>query len=474
MVSLLISGIHIGRMATAGLLSCFLLMAGCSTLSTQRGFYKPITAELEKENYDGAVAAMEKARQEDKFAGKDRFLYYIDAGLLYHYAVSYDSSNARLNAAEQAADELYARSLSRAAASLLLNDNVLEYAGEDYEILYSNLIKTLNYLELGKFEDAFVEVRRANEKLNLLEQKYRDMANKYEQAKETDSIKVDIKYEAREVRFNNDAFARYLSMHMYAAEGKFDDARIDRDYLGAAFAEQPHIYDFPEPDVRFVPEDKNKTILSVIGLAGLAPVKEPLNLRLRTDKNLDLVQILYTNPWRKNTEYGHIPMKISEDYYFKFAIPVIVRRASNISRIRVLADGVFIGELQLLEDVAAVAGETFEAKRFLIYLRTVARAVAKGLITHRQKEKVDDGKAGGWLAKLAIDAVTDISENADLRSAQYLPGKIYVGDFEMAPGKYDLTIEFINPEGHVLGFKNIDDYIVSKTTLNMVEARLLK
>jgi len=456
------------------LLSCLLIVSGCSSLSTQKQFYEPITAELVENNYQSAIQGIEKAREDNKFTDKDRFLYYADAGMIYHYAADYDTSNIRLTEAEDAADELYTKSVSRAATSLLLNDNVLAYSGEDYEILYTNLIKTLNYLALDDFEGAFVEVRRANEKLNLLEQKYRDMARVFEEGKGDDTASVDIKYEAKKVRFNNDAFARYLSMHMYAAEGKMDDARIDHDYLRAAFNEQPHIYNFAMPDVRYITESGDKTILSVVGLAGLAPEKEALNLRLRTDKNLNLVQILYTDPWRKDSEYGHIPMKVTEDYYFKFAIPIIVDQPTNVSRIRVLAGDQYLGELQLIEDVGAVARETFQAKKSLIYLRTVARAVAKGLIAHRQKEKVDNGKAGGWLAKLAIDAVTDVSENADLRSVHYLPGRIYVGDFEIEPGTYNLTIEFIDLEGKILGFKNIDNYQVLKNGLNLIEAHMLK
>ncbi|MCX6836145.1 MAG: hypothetical protein NTW07_13655, partial [candidate division Zixibacteria bacterium] len=183
-------------------------------------------------------------------------------------------------------------------------------------------------------------------------------------------------------------------------------------------------------------------MLSVVALAGLSPVKQALELRIRTDKDLDLVQVMYTDPQLGETEYGHIPLDVSEDYYFDFAVPQLVDRPSQIARIEVYADGKYVGQLALLEDVGAVARETFEAKKSLIYLRSVARAIAKGLVAHKQKEKADTGGLGGWLKKAAIDVITDVTENADLRCARLLPGRIFVGDFVLAPGQYDLSVEF--------------------------------
>lgn len=326
--------------ATFLLLYLFLFFA-CGSVATKKAFYDPITAELQDNNFDAAVQKIENAKADNKYAKKDRFLYYVDAGLAYHYASHFDVSNQKLTQAEDAADELFTKSISRAAASLMLNDNVLEYAGEDYEILYTNLIKTLNYIAKGDFDDAFVEIRRANEKLNLLEHKYGEVSQRFDKGSLDDTVKVDINYRAKKIRFNNDAFARYLSMHMYSTEGKMDDARIDYDLLRSAFLEQPHIYDFDVPDIKYFSEDKE--ILSVVAFAGLAPVKEALNLRLRTDKDLDLVQVLYTDPERKDSEYGHLPISVSEDFYFKFSIPQIVSRPSYISRIRVFVDSELIG-----------------------------------------------------------------------------------------------------------------------------------
>ncbi len=411
---------------------------------------------------------LEAARDKNKYAQKDRLLYFIDAGMLNHYAQSYDASNAKLHLAEEAAEELFTKSVSRAAASLLLNDNVLEYSGEDYEVLYTNLIKALNYIALGAFDEAFVEIRRANLKLELLEQKYTDAAAQFHQGSPDDTDRVEIDYEVAKVRFHNDALGRYLSMHIYAADGKMDDARIDHDFLVQAFRSQSHIYNFAMPEVKYYSQDR--AILSVVGLVGLAPVKEALSLRIRTDKDLGLVQVLYDDPQNKGAEYGHLPVNVKADYYFKFAIPKIMPRPSLVSGIRVLANGKLIGELQLLEDVGKVAEETFAAKKSLIYIRTVARAIAKGLAAHKLKKKMDTGGLGGWLKKAAVDVGTDLIENADLRSSQFLPGTIYVGDIEIEPGMYDIVVEFYLADGSLAGATTYSGYEVVKNGLNLIEA----
>ncbi|MGB5105882.1 MAG: hypothetical protein WBP29_02930 [Candidatus Zixiibacteriota bacterium] len=458
-----------GRVHTALLLLISaILVSGCSSIATQTKFYEPIQESLRAGNYDVAVAKIEKAFAEGKYAEKDRFLYYLDAGLAYHYADSFAVSADLLNQAEIAADELFTKSISRAAASLLLNDNVLEYAGEDHEALYTNLFKALDYIELGRNEDAFVEIRRANLKLQNLEQKYFDAAQTFRSAAKSDSTQADLPYDIQPLRFSNSAFARYLSMHMYATATKFDDARIDYELLHEAFKTQPQIYDFRAPEIKYACRDK--AILSIVAMTGTSPVKNDLKLRIRTDKQLDLVQVMYDGAAASSAEYGHFLLPISEDYYFKFAIPVMSPGQSEVAAIRVTADGRPIGELQLIENVNRVAAEVFEPKKTLTYVRTVARAVVKGLAAHKLKEDIDeknDDALGSWLLRATVDVGADVLENADLRCSRLLPSYIYVADFELEPGAYDIEVEFANREGEIIDSYRMQKFPVAKSALNL-------
>ena len=447
---------------------------GCGSVRTRAGFYGSVSTDLGAQNYEGAVAKIETARADDQYGEKDRFLYYLDSGLVNHYAAHNEESNERLTLAEDAAEELFTKSVSRAAGSLLLNDNVLEYAGEDHEILYTNLIKAINYLRMDSFDDAFVEIRRTHEKLDLLEQKYAEAAGTLRRGviNGKGNERVDLDYKMDRVRFNNDAFARYLSMHIYAAEGKMDDAGIDFEMLRDAFDTQPHIYNFRLPEVRYRSEDR--ALLSIVALTGLAPVKEELSLRIRTDQNLKLVQILYDEPGRKDAEYGHIPFPVKADYYFKFAIPTIVPRPPHVARIKVYTGSKYLGSLELIEDVGQVALETFKSKRSLIYFRSIARAIVKGYAAHKLKERVDTGGVGGWLKKAAVDVGTEASEGADLRCSRLLPGRIYVGDFEIDEGMHDVRIEYLDDRGAVIDCRSIQGFEVRRDDFNLLESFLLR
>lgn len=441
-------------------------------MRTQKAFYEPITEELRRNEYDSVIVRLEEARETNKYGEKDRLIYFLDAGFARYYAGQYLGSVEKLKLADQAGEELYTRSISKAVLSMMLNDNALEYAGEDHELLYANLFNALNFIALDSFDAAFVEVRRANRKLDLLEQKYADASQQLNEGMARDSSKYRVNFEAKQVRFNNSAFVRYLSMHMYAADGKWDDARIDYEALQNAFLSQPHIYGFSPPEVRYAAD--SGALLSVVAMAGLAPVKEPFNLRLRTDKQLNLVQILFTGADGSESEYGHLPMPVGEDFYFKFAIPTLQQQPSTISRIVVAANGKSVGQLSLIEDVGAVAGETFEAKKSLIYLRTIARALAKGLANYKLKKKADTGGFGGWLKKAAIDVGTDLTENADLRCSRLLPGKIYVGDFAIAPGTYDISVEFYDSSNRLVRRTEMPGYTVLEHGLNLLQASALQ
>lgn len=451
-----------------------LVVSGCSSGINREKYYEPLEADLRSGNYAAAVSTIEQAREKGAYREKDRFLYYLDAGLAYHYASRFDSSNARLSVAEQAAEELFTKSISRGVlASTLLNDNVLEYPGEDYEVLYTNLIGALNYLELGQFDDAFVEIRRTNDKLNLLEQKYEDAAAKIAAQTREDTSGAYVQFQAQDVRFNSSAFARYLSMHIYAADGMYDDARIDHEAMLDAFTYQPNIYDFPPPAVEYAPEEG--AVLSVVGLIGLAPVKEPLNLRIRTDENLHLLTVIYDDQNPENTVFANYPLpKGIGDFYAKLSVPQFAPRPSEVAAIRVSSDGELLGQLQLIEDVSEVAAATFEARQSIILWRTVVRVVLKTLSASKVKNAIDDGGIAGWLGKLATDVVYDVSEQADLRCGSLLPGRILVGDFSVPAGKYNLTVDYLDKEGAVIESRHYSGVQVREGNFNLVRTFCLR
>ncbi len=158
----------------------------------------------------------------NEYADKDRVMLHLDKGIIFHYQDNYEESNKEFEAAEDAIEELYTKSISKGVFSFLLNDNSLAYDGEVYEDLYINIFKALNYLHLNDFDGAYVETRRRiTNKLKELDVKLNQQIN---QLNSSDDSKFEIS--SVNLDYYNNVLANYLSFLIFRAEGEFDDSRI--------------------------------------------------------------------------------------------------------------------------------------------------------------------------------------------------------------------------------------------------------
>jgi len=93
-------------------------------MRTSKGQYVGVMDKLRQQDYDACVVQIEESK--DKFyKEKEKVLFYLDMGMLYHYCGDYEQSNEFLTEAEHAIEDLYTKSVGKATASLLLNDNAL-------------------------------------------------------------------------------------------------------------------------------------------------------------------------------------------------------------------------------------------------------------------------------------------------------------------------------------------------------------
>lgn len=450
------------------ILLSFLIFIGCSNLRTRNAYKEELLTNIQNRNFQGSLQIIEN-NKDDCFPEKDRVLYHLYKGLILHYDKDFNASNFHLTKAEGAISELFTKSVSRAASSMLLNDNTLAYSGEDYEDIYINIFKALNYLNLNQEESAFVEIRKVNEKLNLLEDKYKKYAEKLN---ESDNNKIEIQVES--IQFNNSALARFLSMLLYRAENRFDDVRIDNRYIDEAFKLQAHIYNFSKPnlsDFTIVKSDKAK--LSLISFTGLAPEKYPVTYRVATLENL--VTVFVDDGKQANGEQFLFP-GVEAGYYFKFAVPRMQEKDSQITKISVELNGKTVGELEKIESVNRIAKETFSVKARMAYIRAVTRTVIKGIASIATQKKIEKetGEFGGFLAKLGTAALTEASEAADLRSCLIFPGYAYIGDFDIEPGMYNIKVNFHNRYGSIEYSDLFTNYEIKQNRLNLLESYYLK
>ncbi len=440
-------------------LSIGLLVLSCTAVScatmTRNALFQKADAGAASRNYDQAARLLDGPDTKTYYNDKDQVLRYLDTGLLFQLAGEPQESVRRLEEADRLIEQNYTKSLSEAAASFVLNDYQLEYFGEAYEDIYVNVFKALDYIDLRKFDDAAVEIRRVNTKLNILEDKYGRYA---------DSMNASpaAKGQARSGRteFRDSALARYLSSLLYQAEGKPDDAELDLRKLHDAFSAQPNLFDFPVPPVGTA-ASQDKVRVNVLTFTGKSPLKRANNLRINTLNNLIVIS--------QQTEdaSGHLVFSnlaplvfpgVEGGYNFKAELPQMVLRPSRIAKIQVLIDGQPAGTVSLIEKLDAIANETFKLSETPILFKTVIRTVTKGILTKKAKDAASHaaasaGEVGLVLAfagGLAADLAVDASEQADLRVGRYFPGRASVGEFDVTPGTHTVSVEYYGVQGELL------------------------
>ncbi len=447
---------------------------GCSSMRTSKGQYVGVMEKLRQQDYDACVVQIEESK--DKFyKEKEKVLFYLDMGMLYHYCGDYELSNEFLTEAEYAIEDLYTKSVGKAAASLLLNDNALDYFGEDYEDLYLNIFKALNYIHLNKPEDAFVEIRRVNNKLNVLEDKYEEIAKQYNESEDKKK-----EFKIGDNKFHNSALARYLSMLIYQADGKYDDARIDLAEIEEAFKLQPIVYDFTQPELDKYLADTDKAQLYFLTFIGNSPEKKTNTLWIHTEKDKLIIATASELPeggYQKLESFDLIEWEgIGPGFHFKFPLPYMEKLGTDICRIEVMIDDKPAYEMYPLESLENAAFVTYKIKEPLIYLKTITRTIVKGLLAEQGKQELANQVGGGLLGSIAMfatDAAVDATENADLRISRFFPAMAYIGNVAVEPGIHSIRINYFDQNNSLLFSDFTEQKEISKNQLNIIESHYL-
>lgn len=354
--------------------------------------------------YAEAIAILEADREEARLYNRalDRVLYQVDLGLLLYFDSQYQRSNDHLAEAERLIDEYYTKSITQAIGSVLLNDRVVEYPGEDFEDLYINLFKALNYIALQEYDSAFVEVRRMNNKIQYFETKHNVARKELAQSEHADALAVSPSDSAPSAPFTASALAHFLSMLLYARDGEWDDASIDFRALTQLFSQTQNVYPADLPALvspqEWQASGREATRRVVIALAGLSPEKIEESVIVLT---------------------GGFSLRI--------ALPVLTKRDSVVARVGLFdSAGQLIEYLGMLESVEEVALQTFERRKGIIYAKSIIRALTKSIAASILTAVLDEANIPILGELLQIAAV--VSEQADLRAVRYLPARVYVYD----------------------------------------------
>jgi len=445
-------------------------------MKTSQGQYAKTMPMVNTGNFDQALLIIENSK--DKFyKEKDKVLYYLDLGMLYHWAGHYRKSNELLTMAENGIEELYTRSISKALVSGVLNDNALDYSGEDYENIYLNIFKALNYIALNENEDALVEIRRIQIKLNLLEDKYKKITEEYNENQENG---VEIPYV--ENRFYNDVLAHYLGVLLYRSEGLKDDARIDLEKMSEAWETQSQIYNFKKPS--FPAVDTDKAVINIVSFNGLAPVKLAQTIYAQTVQDMILLFVTGQDDNYLTDLIGFhvLPFPgIQPNIHFKIQFPKMKRRNSLVNKVVVIIDNEEKVTVPLVEKLDNIAEETFRLKLPLIVGKTIIRAAMKNVSKEMGKQAMQQslssqGTAGliiGLFAGLLADAAVDATENADLRISHFFPSEARLSEIPVEPGYHSIVVEYRNGD-EVLKTVDLGEKEIYAGKLNLFESFMLQ
>lgn len=423
-----------------------LIFSSCRTMSDYD--FSFVDSELRYGNFSNAQKIIENDFKRI-YSKHDEVLELLDKGILLHFEGEYSQSNEALSGAEKLIEAYRAKSISQAIGSAIVNDTVTDYAGEDFEDIYTNIFMCLNYIAMDMLDDAMVEIRRFDNKMKNIGSRYQAMRAGLEKQIEGDTSTIKIE----SVKFHNSALARYLSMLLYRADGNTEDARVDLQNLFAAFNMQKSLYDFSAPKglQKELGVPSAGARINFVAFSGFSPIKQEETLRI-----------------------------LMQDFYYKLALPVMKSRASSVGSINVKAiskDGgcVYNESLSKIESVDNIAKDTFNDHYGAIAMKTFLRSIIKAttgtaLSTYGENSDSASG-AISWFLGLIFQTSTEFTERADVRSSRYFPGYASVGSIEIPQGIYDVQIEFYSVTGKLIFTKTINDFDVKAgNALNLVEA----
>jgi hypothetical protein len=155
-----LSRLRRSAIAFGGLVTIVAIVAGCAAY---RSGMQPVLDDLSRGDAAAALAQLDRSPREDDA------LYQLERALLLRAEGRFDESSRAFDDADRIAEDLYTRSVSNEAASLLTSDRIRPYRPAPHERLLARTFLARNYAERGDLEGAVVEARRIERLLDELQ-----------------------------------------------------------------------------------------------------------------------------------------------------------------------------------------------------------------------------------------------------------------------------------------------------------------
>ena len=411
-------------------LPAFTLIVGACATYYQKHF--DFNAEFEHGNLEKALEALKRRERDGE--GKTRFLYDINKGLLLSILGEYEESNNHFEKAFLFGEDYRINYLAE-ASSYFTNPNVTAYRGEDHEHLMVLYFKAINFLKMNRPQEALVECRRLNIRLNQLNDKY-SSSHKFQRDAFVHTL-MGIIYQS--TRDYNNAFIAYRNaLEVYENDyakmfGMSTPKQLKIDLLNTAlwtgfheefkkYKDQFGMTDFqpvqPEADLVFFWHN------------GLGPVKEEwsINFIINAGPANTIVfsnaEMSFSFPYTVNDQNDRT--ELSKLEVFRVAFPRYRERELYFNSAKLQSDSADYS-LELTEDINKVAFLSLQQRMLQEFGKGLLRAALKKATEHSLRK--EDETLGA-----VIGLMNAITEKADTRNWQTLPHSIYYSRVPLKEG----------------------------------------
>jgi hypothetical protein len=367
-------------------LSTLLLLVACATYQSKVRDAR----NLMKSGQPAAAAEKFKPLAEE--TSKDQLVYMLDYATALQSAGEYKESIGVFARAEKLSEENDYHSISNIAAAVITSEDEIQYKAESYEKIFINIEQAINYMMLHQFDEAIVEARRINEKI----QKFRlDGRKDYEL----------------------NPFAHYLAGLLWEADGRMDDAYISYSDSYKLDATNPYL-----------PEDLMRAARKAHRTEEYQSWKEKYPGVTENPASLDpkkgQIVILVQQGWGPEKNFSRVDNRFAKLY------PVY----SQTAYAEVDVEGIGRYDTRTVYDVENVVIKTFDADQAWAVARKIGNTVGKAVVADQIRQK---NEALGFLSAVFMR----VSDRADLRQWSTLPKHMQVVKLWLPEGSYKISLQ---------------------------------
>lgn len=414
-------------------LTALLLLTACATYYERN---QALMDAVYAGNYEDAGKIIDKGKL--KKQKRNKLLYYLNKGTILFM----DNQPVESNKYFQEADyfiEDYQKNYAAKAATFLTNPSIQTYEGENFEKIMVHYYTVLNYLQQNKLDEALVECKRMQLKLNKItdyykgKNKYKDDAFVY--------LLTGIVYDAQE-DYNN-AFIAYRNAYKIYAEIyvtelntpvpqqlKYD---LVRTAVLTGFREEADQYRKEFKLENYQPQKEPRSSLVAFWNNGFGPVKDQWSI------NFSIIPagdgwVNFTN-WDLGLNFpfyvGGDTKSLTDLNFIRVAFPKYISRVPAIKSASVKIDSVKADvPFQTAENLDKIAYVSLKDRMFKEMAEALLRLALKQVAAAQLKKENE-------LAGVALGIAGAISEQADTRNWQTLPNTINYSRVMLAPGTYN-------------------------------------